>query len=91
MISKNNVYVLFFFAFVGEEIRGRKCVWPIQYKLAFLLYPRPPSNYHTSLELGPMSQVRTRSRMRSREDRVLEGAEFSNGWAMPLLHCALVK
>ena len=76
-----------FFAFVGEEISGRKC----EYKMAFLLYPRPPSNYHISLELGPMSQVRTRSRMRSREDCVLEDAEFSNGWAMPLLHCVLVK
>jgi hypothetical protein len=54
-------------------------MYSIQYKLAFLLYRHPPSNYHTSLELGPMSQARTRSRTRSREDRVLEDAESLEG------------
>ena len=38
-----------------------------------------------------MSQVRTRFRTRSREDRVLEDAEFSNGLASHLLHCVLVN
>ena len=33
-----------------------------------------------------MSQVRARSRMRSREERVLEEAESSNGWSIFLLH-----
>ena len=63
----------------------------IQCKLAFLLYPRPTSNYHISLDLGPMSLVCTRSRTQSCEDRVLEDVEFLNGWAMPLLRCVLVK
>ena len=50
-----------------------------------------PSPIHISSKLGLMSQVQTRSRTRSHEDCILEDAELLNGWAMPLLHCVLVK
>jgi len=77
VLSKNNVQVAFFFLWGGEMKWA--VMNSIRRKLAFRLYPRPPLNYHISSKLDPMSQLCTRSRTRSHDERVLEDTEFSNG------------
>ena len=78
-----SIFSLFRRVEVGSQCTLFNTTWPFYSVLA---WPKTIIKLSYIIKPGSMSQVRTRSRSQSREERVLEEAESSNGWSIFLLH-----